>query len=881
MFKFENISYADFQLDNLKVHEADLQITDPEDKVFFAYNEGRTAKSISLPGEYVDLHNKRYSGSIELAPFRSVLLIKTSNEPPALENLRLSLQETGTALTEGADLPIALQVAAGRESEVEKVNYYECEKLIATVTENPLSCTWENIPYGSHYVYAEAVDIYGRTIFSDSVAVEVKKENVLPVVTLNEPLKNMNIKSGESVVVKGSAIDLDGELSQVNFLVNGSAVASADASPFEFSWTSTQEGTFTLGLQAVDDEEGEGLSDEVVVTVSAKEVLPELTPGDLGKTFSLFVNLGSQQAITYGGTDFEGEQAVTANISGKTYTYSNTKIEDPLFQTERNGAAFAFGVAVPNGTYTVRTFHNELYFGQAGPSAGAGRRVFDILLEGDVVKDNLDLFVENNNGPLTLTFQDIEVTDGRLDLGMTATENRASISGLAILSQSNSSPEDPAVYLNTSYQDDVTFQDNVYVSGGQYINSSNTKTYTNAKASNEKIFQSERYATVLDFLIPVENGTYTVKTYHNELYFGKGGPSAKAGRRVFDILLEEKVVKDDFDIFVDGNNESTILTFEGIEVSDGILNLQLIASANNASISGISIIQESKAAIQKSGSDHLYFLNTGGDTNEQLNGITYLAETKDRTYYNHGTGDHQNKQADVEAIFQTERWGKNLKYEIPVPNGTYTVFTMHNELWFGYAGGTSRVGQRVYDIALQGETLKRGFDLYKENNNNPTLLSFENITVTDGILTLEMTASANNASISGIAIIGDQAKAIHLAANLRKSQSNYNRGYKEMFNRGYKEMDVYTETAAVDEIRIFPNPAKERATLEINAEIGRGRVLIHNMSGQLVSHFDLGGIQTAENRYNLPLNNLAQGVYLVSISNEQTIINKQRLIVNP
>jgi hypothetical protein len=53
------------------------------------------------------------------------------------------------------------------------------------------------------------------------------------------------------------------------------------------------------------------------------------------------------------------------------------------------------------------------------------------------------------------------------------------------------------------------------------------------------------------------------------------------------------------------------------------------------------------------------------------------------------------------------------------------------------------------------------------------------------------------------------------------------------------------------------------------------------MSGQLVSHFDLGGIQTAENRYNLPLNNLAQGVYLVSISNERSIINKQRLIINP
>jgi hypothetical protein len=684
----------------------------------------------------------------------------------------------------------------------------------------------------------------------------------------------MNVNSGESVVVKGTAIDLDGELSQVNLLVNGRAVASTVASPFEFSWTSTQEGTFTLGLQAVDDQKGEGLSDEVVVNVSAKDAISGVSSSELGKTFSLFVNLGVQKGITYEGTSFEGEQAVTGNISGKTYTYSNKKIQEPLFQTERNGSSFVLEVPVPNGTYTVRTFHNELYFGQSGPSAGAGRRVFDILLEGDVVKDNLDLFVENNNNPLTLTFRDIEVRDGKLDLGMQASENRASISGFAILSQSG---QGPAMYLNTGYQDAVSFENNVYVSGSEYINSPNARTYTNTAACEHKIFQSESFASVLDFLIPVENGTYTVKTYHNELYFGKGGPSAKAGNRVYDILLEDKVVKDDFDIFVDGTNEFTILTFEGVQISDGILNLQLIASANNASISGISIIQESKDGVQDSGSDHLYFLNAGGRTDEQLYGITYIAEEGSATYYSNAQGRFENSRMDVEALFQTERSGVNLTYTIPVPNGSYTVFTMHNELWFGQAGGPVRAGQRVYDIALQGETLKRDFDLYKENNNNPTLLSFENIEVTKGVLTLEMSATANRANISGIAIVGSGAKNMNIAANLRTRS----RGYKEMFNRGYKEMDVYTETVAADEIRIYPNPAKERATLEINAEIGRGRVLIHNMNGQLVSHFDLGGIQTAANRFNIPLDNLAQGVYLVSVSNERTIINKQRLIINP
>ena len=102
-----------------------------------------------------------------------------------------------------------------------------------------------------------------------------------------------------------------------------------------------------------------------------------------------------------------------------------------------------------------------------------------------------------------------------------------------------------------------------------------------------------------------------------------------------------------------------------------------------------------------------------------------------------------------------------------------------------------------------------------------------------------------------------------------------------MKERGYKEMDVYTETVAQGEVKIFPNPAKGRATLELNAEIGLGRVVIHNMNGQLVSHFDLASIKTADNQYNIPLDNLSKGVYLVSVSNEESVINKQRLIVNP
>ncbi|WP_162417069.1 malectin domain-containing carbohydrate-binding protein [Cyclobacterium roseum] len=903
MFKFENVGYADFQIDNLSVYEADLKLTNPDDKIFFAYNEGYTKKSVGLPGEYVDMHNKSYSGSIELEPFRSVLLIKTSEEktaqPEPIQEARVIIPEYGSGMIEGDDLPITLTVDQGRELEVEKVNYYFCETLISEETESPLACTWENIPFGSHYIYAEALDVYGRTVFSDSVAIEVKKENVMPIITLTQPLENTEIKTGESMVVSGSAIDLDGEVARVNLLVNGNSIASSTSSPFEFTWTAAQEGAFTLALQAVDNENGEGLSDEVVVTVSAKEEVvepapeeketTENTPGDLESAFSLFVNIGTQKEIVYGGTDFAGEQAVTSHISGKTYTYSNTKFQEQLFQTERNGEEFALEIPVPNGTYTVQTFHNELYFGQAGPSAAKGRRVFDILLEDKMVKENLDFFVENNNQPLVLTFEDIEVTDGNLKIGMSASSNRATISGLAILSNSNSSGEypvgsialEPFMRLKTGHNSTVQFEGEDFLPDYNLGYFSPSYTYTNTKASSEQLFQKERNAKVLNYSIPVPNGNYTIKTYHNELYFGKGGPIAKAGNRVFDIFLEDNLVKDDFDLYVESNNEATTLTFANIRVEDGVLNINMVASSNRSTISAIAIFKENTTSVDNTGTDHVFFLNTGGKTDEQINDNLFIAEENQAIYYNQASYRYENSSASNEKLFQTERNANQLAYTIPVPNGTYTVLTMHNELWFGHAGPYARAGRRVFDLALEGKVVKEGFDIYVENNNAPTLLAFENITVTDGILNLELTGKVNRASISGIAIIGNGAKNSVDGSNLRGYREMFGRGYKEMFGRGYKEMDLFVENAEQNEMTIFPNPAKDKAYLVLDQEIGQGRVLIHNMSGQLVGQFELDWIRTSGNQFIIPLDNLSQGMYLVSVSNDQTIVDKQRLIVQP
>ncbi|GAB2995060.1 hypothetical protein GCM10027284_12090 [Cyclobacterium sediminis] len=732
--------------------------------------------------------------------------------------------------------------------------------------------------------------------FESEEEIEVPKTPEINLI-VSEDISQLT--EGDNVTLRSEIINLDDKVEKVDFYCGLKLIGSCEESPYQAIIPEIPAGENYVWATVTDIDGNISTSSEITFTAKTKvteEV--EKSPVENGTDHTLegiYYHVGYNGTVIYEGQEFEAINKTFIKSSGVNVATNASGSDEVLFQTEMFNKNLKFEIPLENGTYNISTYHNEMYFGNNGKYERAGLRVFDISIEGNIVKKDFDIFLENKNQETTLTFNSIEIKDGILDLELNASANNSLISGIAIVPVGSPIIEEPSVevpdssekqegisiHLNTGYKDAVSFQNNVFEPVTAFISSANSKTSTNASASNDKIFQAERYASTLEFVVPLDNGTYTVKTYHNELYFGKGGSTAREGKRVFDIFLEDNLAMDNFDIFSYNNNQQAVLTFEGIKVVDGALDLSLIASSNNVSISGISIIKESEEVMQSIDSDYLFFLNTGDKSDATLNGITYLGETNTEKYYSDGTNSYKNEITDVNALFHTERSGENLTYTIPVPNGTYTVFTMHHEIWFGHAGSAARAGKRVYDISIQGELLKNDFDLFVENNNAPTVLSFENIDVTDGKMILELNAEANNASISGIAIIGNAAKSTDIAANLRTAQNSFNRGYKEMYNRGYKEMDVQTETTTKGEIRIFPNPAKGRATLELNAEIGQGRVIIHNMNGQLVSHFDLESIKTSNNQFNVPLDNLSQGIYLVSVSNEQTIINKQRLIVNP
>ncbi|MBI2510338.1 MAG: DUF4982 domain-containing protein [Opitutae bacterium] len=67
-----------------------------------------------------------------------------------------------------------------------------------------------------------------------------------------------------------------------------------------------------------------------------------------------------------------------------------------------------------------------------------------------------------------------------------------------------------------------------------------------------------------------------------------------------------------------------------------------------------------------------------------------------------------------ETLFQTYRYGREkLRYEFAVPDGEHRVELYFAEPWYGRGGGDAK-GWRLFDVAVNGETLLRDVDLWAE-----------------------------------------------------------------------------------------------------------------------------------------------------------------------
>ena len=105
-----------------------------------------------------------------------------------------------------------------------------------------------------------------------------------------------------------------------------------------------------------------------------------------------------------------------------------------------------------------------------------------------------------------------------------------------------------------------------------------------------------------------------------------------------------------------------------------------------------------------------------------------------------------------QALYQNGRYTTNLTtpliYSFPVAAGSY-----HVNLYFAETfAGAQKVGGRVFNVKLQGNTVFQNLDVYAAAGANTALVKGADIIVTDGAATIEFDSLVNNAKVNAIEI---------------------------------------------------------------------------------------------------------------------------------
>ncbi|MFL5731214.1 MAG: Ig-like domain-containing protein [Cytophagaceae bacterium] len=159
--------------------------------------------------------------------------------------------------------------ASDPDGSIAKVDFYNGNTLLGTVTSAPYTYVWNNVPAAYYQIVAKATDNSGATaIASSNIAVNPGTGNQAPSVSITSPAGGAGFTAPASITINANASDADGTISKVDFY-NGSTLLGTDlTAPYSFTWTNVGAGSYTLTAQATDNANAVSTSAGVSIVVS-------------------------------------------------------------------------------------------------------------------------------------------------------------------------------------------------------------------------------------------------------------------------------------------------------------------------------------------------------------------------------------------------------------------------------------------------------------------------------------------------------------------------------------------------------------------------------------------------------------------------------------
>ena len=318
------------------------------------------------------------------------------------------------------------------------------------------------------------------------------------------------------------------------------------------------------------------------------------------------INSGTSTEATAEGETFIGDSfffastvgpIISRNIAGTT--------NDDLYLSERltndDGDTLFYEIPVPeNGSYSVNLHFAETAFDQVG------QRIFDIVIEGNTAFDNYDIMeaAGDNNTAQVENITGIFVNDGFLTIELEAETERAKINGIEVFGSAEE--VQMPFLLNVGGMEFATTTETWIEDEGTYFLEGLELTISDpiANTTADELYQSERFGNDVDplrFLLPgIPSNVYDVELHFSENFVNNEGD------RIFNAYVEGQPALANYDILATAGGKFTaqVETIEGVEVTDGILNITLeplqgttTLNAIAVTISPLSINNEDETAV--------------------------------------------------------------------------------------------------------------------------------------------------------------------------------------------------------------------------------------------------------------------------------------------
>ena len=192
----------------------------------------------------------------------------------------------------------------------------------------------------------------------------------------------------------------------------------------------------------------------------------------------------------------------------------------------------------------------------------------------------------------------------------------------------------------------------------------------------------------------------------------------------------------------------------------------LVSAAGAGVIGSVGVAQAQTAS-----GDVIYQANAGGGFSADGESWSPLTDYKvaggDQTS-SHGepsTIDSSVPAGTPSDIWNTERWdqggGEEMQYEFSVPDGQQVEVRLY--FYDGYSG-TSSVGDRVFDVSIEGQNVLEDFDIIEKYGDDTGAM--ESFTVTsDGTIDIDFAHVTENPQINAIEIVSTEASPDELGAS--------------------------------------------------------------------------------------------------------------------